>query len=98
MMEPISADAKICGSCRGLYYDWKRRNPDFDNVLSRIDGEVSYDDNVKVKQMNRFFSNVVLVVGLYDLFSIIRWIQVLMIHLVLCMQRIQAMTQMPMTY
>ena len=47
--------------------------------------------------MNRFFSNVVLVVGLYDLFSIIRWIQVLMAHPVPCMQRIQAMTQMPMT-
>ena len=52
----------------------------------------------KVKQMNRFFSNVVLGVGLYDLFSIIRWIQVLIIHLVPCMQRIQAITQMPMTH
>ena len=47
MMEPISTDAKICGSCRGLYYDWKRRNSDFDNVLSRIDEDVSYDDNVE---------------------------------------------------
>ncbi|CAF3738772.1 unnamed protein product [Rotaria socialis] len=43
-MEPVVADAKICGSCRGAYYDWKKRNPDFDGILSRIDGEMSYDD------------------------------------------------------
>ncbi|CAF2019127.1 unnamed protein product [Rotaria magnacalcarata] len=43
-MEPVAADAKICGSCRGAYYDWKKRNPDFDGILSRIDGEMSYDD------------------------------------------------------
>ena len=55
MMEPISTDAKICGSCRSLYYDWKRRNPDFDNVLSRIDGEVSYDDNVESEVNESFF-------------------------------------------
>ena len=55
MMEPISTDAKICGSCRGLYYDWKRRNPDFDNVLSRIDGEVSYDENVESEANESFF-------------------------------------------
>ena len=55
MMEPISAVAKICGSCRGLYYDWERRNPDFDNVLSRIDGEVSYDDDVESEVNESFF-------------------------------------------
>ncbi|CAM2726539.1 unnamed protein product [Rotaria socialis] len=43
-MEPVAADAKICGSCRGAYYAWKKRNPDFDGILSRIDGEMSYDD------------------------------------------------------
>ena len=54
MMEPISTDAKICASCRGLYYDWKRRNSDFDNVLSRIDEDVSYDDNVE-SEVNESF-------------------------------------------
>ena len=55
MMEPISADAKICGSCRGLYYDWKRRNSDFGNVLSRIDEDVSYDDSVESEVNKSFF-------------------------------------------
>lgn len=44
-LEPVSVDAKICGSCRGAYYDWKRRNPEFDGILSTIDGEMSYDDD-----------------------------------------------------
>ena len=53
MMEPISTDAKICGLCLGLYYDWKR-NSDFDNVLSRIDEDVSYDDNVEIEVNESF--------------------------------------------
>lgn len=54
-MEPVETDAKICGSCRCLYYDWKKRNPEFDGILSRIDGEMSYDDGEVSIIYNTFF-------------------------------------------
>lgn len=40
-MENVSSDSKICGSCRGNYYTWKKKNPELEQVLSRIDGEES---------------------------------------------------------
>lgn len=40
-MQPVSAETKICNPCRVAYYKWKKNNPDFGDVLSRIEQEVS---------------------------------------------------------
>ena len=43
-MQPVSPDTKVCDSCRAAYYGWKKNNPDFGDILSRIEEEVSNDD------------------------------------------------------
>lgn len=36
-MVDVSVVSKICGSCQRSYYTWKKKNPDIEKVLSRID-------------------------------------------------------------
>jgi hypothetical protein len=42
-MQSVSPETKVCDSCRAAYYVWKRNNPDFGDILSRIEQEVSDD-------------------------------------------------------
>lgn len=44
-MKPLAPETKICSACRTAYYTWKAMNPDFGDVLSRIDAELSRDDD-----------------------------------------------------
>ncbi|CAF4181053.1 unnamed protein product, partial [Rotaria magnacalcarata] len=47
-MQSISSETKVCDACRSAYYKWKRQNPDFGDLLSRIEEEelAEADDNV----------------------------------------------------
>jgi hypothetical protein len=36
----ISPEEKVCDSCRGAYYSWKKMNSEFGNIFSRIEQEI----------------------------------------------------------
>ena len=40
-MKVISPETKVCNTCRTAYYDWKRRCPEFGNIFTRIEEELS---------------------------------------------------------
>ncbi len=42
-MQVVSSETKVCESCRGAYYSWKKKNPEFSEILSQIEQEVSND-------------------------------------------------------
>jgi hypothetical protein len=47
-MQVVSSETKVCESCRGAYYSWKQNNPEFAEILSRVEQEVSNDVEVDV--------------------------------------------------
>ncbi len=38
-MQVVSAETKVCDSCRSAYYGWKKQNLEFGDLLSRIEQE-----------------------------------------------------------
>ncbi|CAF4907643.1 unnamed protein product, partial [Rotaria socialis] len=56
-MQSISSETKVCDACRSAYYKWKRQNPDFGDLLSRIEEEelAETDDNMDMNQVLKFF-------------------------------------------
>ena len=39
-MKSVSSETKVCNACRTAYYDWKSKNAEFGDILSRIDNEL----------------------------------------------------------
>ncbi|CAF4090657.1 unnamed protein product, partial [Rotaria magnacalcarata] len=60
-MQSISSETKVCDACRSAYYKWKRQNPDFGDLLSRIEEEelAEADDNVDMNQNNSMDSDII---------------------------------------
>lgn len=58
-MQTISNDTKICESCRGAYYTWKRINPEFGDLFAKIELDMSEyidsDTDVSATQENSWF-------------------------------------------
>ena len=42
----ISPETKVCNACRTAYYTWKTNNPEFGNIFSRVEKELSDDEEV----------------------------------------------------
>lgn len=38
-MKEVSDVSKICGSCQREYYTWKKKNPELENKLARMDAD-----------------------------------------------------------
>ncbi|CAF4454588.1 unnamed protein product [Rotaria magnacalcarata] len=60
-MQSISSETRVCDACRSAYYKWKRQNPDFGDLLSRIEEEelAEADDNVDMNQNNSMDSDII---------------------------------------
>ena len=41
-LEVVPEDAKVCNSCRSAYYQWRRKTPEYDEILTRLNGEMSH--------------------------------------------------------
>ena len=58
-MKNISNDTKVCESCRGAYYSWKRSSSEFGDLFSKIELEMSddidSDTEVSAKKENEWF-------------------------------------------
>ncbi len=59
-MQVVTPDEKVCDSCRGAYYDWKKNNPEFSGILSRIEKESlvdmksdAYENSVNEKDFSK---------------------------------------------
>jgi hypothetical protein len=42
-MEVVTCETKVCDSCHAAYYDWKKNNPEFGGILSRVEEESLVD-------------------------------------------------------
>jgi hypothetical protein len=42
-MKMVTHETKVCDSCRAAYYDWKKNNPEFGGILSRVEKESLVD-------------------------------------------------------
>ncbi len=42
-MQTITRETKVCESCRASYYSWKKKNPDFSEMLSWFEKESLVD-------------------------------------------------------
>ena len=40
-MKSVSSEEKVCNACRTAYYIWKNNNPEFGNLFSRVEEELS---------------------------------------------------------
>ena len=40
-MKSVTTAAKVCNTCRTAYYTWKNNNPDFGDIFSRVERELS---------------------------------------------------------
>lgn len=49
----VSSESRVCGSCRGHYYSWKDKNPDLDELLSRLEDQ-EMDDTESECQVKYF--------------------------------------------
>ena len=38
-IQVVSSETKVCDSCRSAYYGWKKKNPEFGDLLSPIEEE-----------------------------------------------------------
>ena len=40
-MKPVATETKVGSNCRTLYYTWKNNNPEFGDIFSRVERELS---------------------------------------------------------
>ncbi len=40
-LKSLSPDTKVCNACRAAYYVWKKANTKFENILSRVEHQLS---------------------------------------------------------
>ncbi len=53
-MKNISPEDKVCNACRTAYYNWKSNNPEFGNVFSRLEQELSdVEEIINMNSVNK---------------------------------------------
>jgi hypothetical protein len=54
-MTSLPSDGKVCNACRLLYRKWKKENPEFSVILTRLEGSMDDTNDIDDNSVNIFF-------------------------------------------
>jgi NMD protein affecting ribosome stability and mRNA decay len=54
-MTSLPSDGKVCNACRHLYHKWKKENPEFSVILTRLEGSMGDTNDIDDNSVNIFF-------------------------------------------
>ncbi len=54
-MTSLTSDNKVCNICRHLHTKWKKENPEFSPIITRLEGDMNDDSDVDDISVNILF-------------------------------------------